>query len=105
MAEQNFDEKREYVRADLTTQVRIQPVSREEFERLKTMQTGGSLDDTCPDGSNVSKDQFGHLIQRLIRIEEKVDKIRGIMPGASITADVIAGFPGETDEDFERLLT
>ncbi|MCX6305784.1 MAG: tRNA (N(6)-L-threonylcarbamoyladenosine(37)-C(2))-methylthiotransferase MtaB [Bacteroidetes bacterium] len=30
----------------------------------------------------------------------RVQKIRELMPGACIAADVIVGFPGETDEDF-----
>ena len=33
---------------------------------------------------------------------EAVELIRDRVPRASITADVIVGFPGETDEDFER---
>ena len=30
----------------------------------------------------------------------KIDKIRSIRPNIAITSDVIVGFPGETDEDF-----
>ena len=32
-----------------------------------------------------------------------VDGIRGRIPSASIGSDIIVGFPGETDDDFERL--
>ncbi len=35
------------------------------------------------------------------RYAEAVDQLRTRVPGSSVTADVIAGFPGETDEDFE----
>jgi threonylcarbamoyladenosine tRNA methylthiotransferase MtaB len=34
---------------------------------------------------------------------ELVDDIRARLPGAAIGADVIVGFPGETDDDFARL--
>lgn len=37
--------------------------------------------------------------------EEKVAMIRSCFPGAGITADVIVGFPGETDAQFENTLT
>jgi tRNA-2-methylthio-N6-dimethylallyladenosine synthase len=33
-----------------------------------------------------------------------VAKLRGAVPGLSLTTDVIVGFPGETDEDFEETL-
>jgi tRNA-2-methylthio-N6-dimethylallyladenosine synthase len=35
---------------------------------------------------------------------ESVAKLRAAIPGLSLTTDVIVGFPGETDEDFEATL-
>jgi tRNA-2-methylthio-N6-dimethylallyladenosine synthase len=33
-----------------------------------------------------------------------IEKVRAAMPDAAITTDIIVGFPGETDEDFEQTL-
>jgi tRNA-2-methylthio-N6-dimethylallyladenosine synthase len=33
-----------------------------------------------------------------------IDKVRAAMPDAAITTDIIVGFPGETDQDFEQTL-
>ena len=34
--------------------------------------------------------------------EDSVSRIRRAVPGVAVTADIIAGFPGETDDDFEQ---
>ena len=32
---------------------------------------------------------------------ERLEKLRAARPGIAVTTDIIVGFPGETDEDFE----
>ena len=43
-----------------------------------------------------------HRKYRPWHYREKVEKIRAAMPTAAIGADVMAGFPGETDAEFEE---
>ncbi len=38
------------------------------------------------------------------RYRELMQKIRDNIKGAAVTTDIIVGFPGETDEDFDKLL-
>jgi threonylcarbamoyladenosine tRNA methylthiotransferase MtaB len=42
-----------------------------------------------------------HRKYRPWHYREKIEKIRAAMPSAAIGADVMAGFPGETDAEFE----
>ena len=42
-----------------------------------------------------------HRKYRPWHYREKIEKIRGAMPGAAIGADVMVGFPAETDAEFE----
>jgi len=44
----------------------------------------------------------GHTREKYFKI---IDRIRSKLPDAAITADVIVGFPGETDDDFRDTLT
>jgi tRNA-2-methylthio-N6-dimethylallyladenosine synthase len=41
---------------------------------------------------------------RQTRYLDILDRVRAAMPRAALTTDVIVGFPGETDDDFEQTL-
>ncbi|MGC4088485.1 MAG: tRNA (N6-isopentenyl adenosine(37)-C2)-methylthiotransferase MiaB [Polyangiaceae bacterium] len=50
------------------------------------------------------------VLKRMIRrytaqdYRERVERLRAAVPGVSLSTDVIVGFPGETEEDFEATL-
>jgi tRNA-2-methylthio-N6-dimethylallyladenosine synthase len=52
-------------------------------------------------------DQVLKAMRRSYRAERYlgiIDNVRAAMPDAAITTDIIVGFPGETEDDFERTL-
>ena len=52
-------------------------------------------------------DRILKLMRRSYRAERYlgiIDRVRAAMPEAAITTDIIVGFPGETEEDFEQTL-
>jgi tRNA-2-methylthio-N6-dimethylallyladenosine synthase len=54
-------------------------------------------------GSNRVLEMMNRKYTRELYLE-KVKKLRNICPGIAITSDIIVGFPGETDDDFEETL-
>ncbi|HWQ42983.1 MAG TPA: tRNA (N6-isopentenyl adenosine(37)-C2)-methylthiotransferase MiaB [Desulfosporosinus sp.] len=54
-------------------------------------------------GSNLILERMNRKYTREYYIS-RVEKIRELLPQASLTTDIIVGFPGESDEDFEQTL-
>jgi hypothetical protein len=75
MVEQRDIEKRTSVRVELATRVKVQPISREEFEQSKSVQVGGIPGGILPGEGGLSDEQLGYLIKHLNRIEEKLDQV------------------------------
>nr|MCX3331050.1 radical SAM protein [Bacillus pacificus] len=40
----------------------------------------------------------------ILEFKQKIRKLRAIRPDITISSDFIVGFPGETEEDFQKLL-
>lgn len=85
MAEQSNEEKRTFVRADLATRVKVQPVSREEFEHHKAMHVGGFSSGIGSNDGGLPEGHMGYLFDRLNRIEEKLDRVLGKLDPNSFT--------------------
>ena len=82
---------------------------------VEPMDWTDELIELCAGNSRIAKhahvpmqsgsDRVLRLMHRKYRpwhYEEKIKKIRAAMPTAAIGADVMVGFPGETDADFEE---
>jgi hypothetical protein len=74
MTEQMNREKRDSFRADLATRVKIQTISREEFERLKSTKIG-SVPTSVMGAGDPADEQIACLFDYLSRIEEKLDRV------------------------------
>jgi threonylcarbamoyladenosine tRNA methylthiotransferase MtaB len=82
---------------------------------VEPMDWTGELIDLCASTTRIAKhahvpmqsgnDRVLRLMHRKYRpwhYREKIEKIRAAMPTAAIGADVMVGFPGESDADFEE---
>jgi len=90
-------------------------VERLRLSSIEPMDWSNELIDMCGNSPRIAKhahiplqsgsDRILRLMHRKYRpwhYEERVRKIRTAMPVAAIGADVMVGFPGETDTDFEE---
>jgi tRNA-2-methylthio-N6-dimethylallyladenosine synthase len=71
----------------------------------------GDVDAVCEHVHLPMQSGSDRVLKRMLRrytrsgYLECVAKLRAAIPGLSVTTDVIVGFPGETDEDFEETLS
>lgn len=77
---------------------------------VELMQCFGELDNLCPhfhlpvqSGSNAVLKRMHRKYTRELYLE-KVDALRSVCPEIAISTDMIVGFPGETDQDFEQTM-
>jgi tRNA-2-methylthio-N6-dimethylallyladenosine synthase len=107
-----FADLLDYLNVNLSdTKVRIRYVtSHPRYFSDRVIDAVASLDKVCEcfhmpfqagDNEVLKRMRRGYTYDSYMRI---IDKIRRTAPDASICADVIVGFPGETDEAFQRTL-
>jgi tRNA-2-methylthio-N6-dimethylallyladenosine synthase len=53
------------------------------------------------DNNTLGRMRRGYTLEHYL---ERVSALRAAVPGAAITTDILVGFPGETDEEFENTL-
>ena len=76
----------------------------------KLIHAVASLDKVCESISLPVQSGDDDILQAMGRgysaqnYRELADQIRGIVPGVALSTDVIVGFPGETEEQFQRTL-
>ncbi|HOA63574.1 MAG TPA: tRNA (N6-isopentenyl adenosine(37)-C2)-methylthiotransferase MiaB [Bacilli bacterium] len=112
----DFDDK-EYTFADLLADLNKLPISRIRFttshprdlddRTIEVMSRGGNimphLHLPVQSGSNTVLKRMNRKYTKEEYVE-KVKKLKQAVPGISITTDIIVGFQGETNEDFEKTL-
>ncbi|MCF8045054.1 MAG: tRNA (N(6)-L-threonylcarbamoyladenosine(37)-C(2))-methylthiotransferase MtaB [Desulfarculaceae bacterium] len=102
----------------LETIVRKKPVNRIRISSIEPMEVTDGLIDLIREGHTICDHlhiplQSGDdmILGRMNRpygtalFKDLIAKVHHAVPGASIGTDIIAGFPGETDESFERTLS
>ncbi len=76
-------------------------------EKLKRLKDTGKFCDhfhlSLQSGSDRVLKRMNRKYDTLV-YKEKIDQIREVFPDAGLTTDVIVGFPGEEEEDFQRTL-
>ena len=77
---------------------------------MELMECFADLDNLCPhfhlpvqSGSNAVLQKMNRKYTRELYLE-KVDALRALCPEIAISTDVIVGFPGESDEDFNQTM-
>ena len=74
---------------------------------IKLLETIGSLDKVCESVNLPFQSGSDRILANMRRgytrdqYVSKIDQIKSILPNSTITTDLIVGFPGEKEEDFE----